>query len=477
MKHRSSHCLGLAFNDRSIVCGEVAIHAEQRVVRRMAVFSPAEPLFEKPDSTGQALATFLRQHRFRTSRAVVGVPARWLISGERDLPPADREQAVAVLRLHAERLSLSEQGEIVFDFSDSLDTLRGGKVLLIGIQRLQLDRLEAVLEAAGVSIAAVTPTSVALACALEQPPDQPMLVLGRGGAELVWQAQGSPRILRHMAAPSLNGHGAPALAPLGSELRRSVALAPTNGSGPPRELLLWDGVGLSEQEVGELSGRLGIAVRSNQGLASLGVQTESGADAPESDIAELYAPAMALALAGTGRCSLPLDFTHSRLAPPKRRRFGRKAVWTVALTATLASAAGALGWSLHQQQSELASLRQLESESQGPVEEAMKTNARVEYAQQYFDKRGRLLECLREVAEVFPDEGIWVTRFELRADGKGQLQGKAADQRVPLSLADRLSGMTAFSEVRTVQVTEVNAPGGRSKEQSFTISFVYRLSE
>ncbi|MEP0843643.1 MAG: PilN domain-containing protein, partial [Phycisphaerae bacterium] len=472
-----------AFTDRSIVCSELAVSGERRSVRRMAVFSPGTALFDKPDATGQALAGFLRQHRFRSSRAVVGVPARWLLSGEREVPPADAEQVRAVLRLHAERLSLAEQGEMVFDYPAQVEAGRGGKVLLIGIQRQRLERIEAVLDAAGIRVAAIMPTAVALASAVREPSDQPMLVLSGGGAELVWQTRGGPRLLRHVSTISLNGHGAPTVAPLGSELRRTVALVSTNGAGPARELFLWDGVGLSADQVAELANRLGVAVRNSQGLAALGVQAEPQEGGPAGELPGQFAPATALALVGTGHGAASVDFKHSRLAVPRKKRFGRRSVWTIALTATLGLTLGSMGWSLHRRQAELAALVQLIADNADSVKEAEKMNERVAYARKFFPLgRARMLDGLREITLAFPEyDSIWVTGVTLRENAKGQctgqIVGKATDARTIQSLIDQLQRNPAFAEVRTVQITEVNAPGGRSKEQSFTISFVYLGSE
>src|SRR5215471_6247668 len=97
---RASSFLGLAFNDRGIACAEVAVSGDRRTVRRMATFVFTQELSpDKPEATGAALAAFLREKRFTSSRAVAGVPARWLLASEKDLPPADKQQARAALQL------------------------------------------------------------------------------------------------------------------------------------------------------------------------------------------------------------------------------------------------------------------------------------------------------------------------------------------------------------------------------------------
>src|SRR5206468_10314373 len=81
--------LGLVVGERSIIAAEVAITRDRRQVKRTAQFIfPDTASLEKPEELGTALAQFLRQNHFSSSRAVIGVPARWLMARDKDLPPA-----------------------------------------------------------------------------------------------------------------------------------------------------------------------------------------------------------------------------------------------------------------------------------------------------------------------------------------------------------------------------------------------------
>lgn len=467
----SSGFLGLALGDRSITCTELTVSGDRRTARRMAVFSiPEGQSLEQAGPVGQALALFLRQHGFRASRAVVGVPARWLLTSEREVPPTGPEELRSILRLHAERASVAESGEIVFDYTGEPDTSKGGKVLLVGMLRQRLDQIVALLDAAGITVSAVTSASMALARGMRGDDSQFMLVLGPSGAELAWRNRGETRLLRHVPVASLNGHGLPALGPLGAELRRAVALAPMNGSAASRELLLWDGLGLSEGQRTELAGRLGVPLRESRGLSLLGIEgPPAGDDAPP----DRFAPALALALAGC-RGDVPLDLKHSRLAPPRRRSFDRRAVWTVTLAVVAAVSIASLYWNVAQRKIELNRLK-VQLDSMAPdIKSAELMLERVNFARGFFDGRPAMLECLLELTLAFrDDEPIWVTGFTLRENGKGQLTGKAATQKIILQLCDRLQANPRFSEARTLQMTEVNVAGGRGKEQSFTIVFTF----
>src|SRR5207237_10924625 len=109
---------------------------------------------------------------------------------------------------------------------------------------------------------------------------------------------------------------------------------PRTGNG---SLRLVDGVGLDAGQIGELSEKLGVAVRSEDGTKLLGVQSEAGAVAldEENKTAPLgqFAPAIALATAAAAPELLPLDFRRSRLTPIPKQRITRRAGWMIALAA------------------------------------------------------------------------------------------------------------------------------------------------
>lgn len=474
----SSNFLGLAVTDRAITCAELSIRAERRVVRRTAtLLLDADQTFDKPAALGQALASFLRQHGFSASRAVVGVPAKWVIATEKDVPPASEEQVRAMLRLQSERMSLAESGDMVFDYVSARQSGQGGKVLLVAMLRKQLDRIEQTIDAAGLSVVAITPLSMALAAAgATQSPqsNSPVLVIARHGAEVVWNYQGAPRMLRHIAVPVANGHGLPAIAPLGAELKRAVAVTAVNGQGGGSEIILFDSVGLSEAQVSELSDRLGRPVRGGDGMARLGVTSAPNRPASSGDEhPSAYAPSAALAMLGARRELLPLDFAHSRLAPAPARRISRTMLWSGAAAAMILIGIGWLVVDVQLRRSELASIRRSMSSGTESVRQAENLADRVRYTSGFFRTRTPMLEALREVTLSFRDnEPIWATRFTIKESRKGEiegtLEGKTTDASVAVELYDRLRSNPQFVEVGLPTRTEA---GGNSRSRDQVVSF------
>lgn len=484
--------LGLAVGDRGVACAEVSVAGGRRAVRRSATFHFAQGAgLDAPAAAGQALALFLRENRFSASRAVVGVPARWLIASEREVPPSDPEQARAVLRLHAERQAVGEGGELVFDYAGEPDPAQPTAVLLIGMLRQQLEKVEQLMDAAGVKVLAVTASSLVLAAAAGSagPADSaPVVVLAGQGVEMVLRRGGAPRMLRHVGALVANGHGPASVAPIAADLRRAAAmsggtvapvapLAPAGRSGngktvpgpaPGREALLWDGVGLSAQQVDELATRSGLALRPARGLEWLAV--EPAADAPGGR-GEPSALAVALALAAADRALVPLDFQKSRLTPRKVRRLSNRSAWALIGGGAVLAAVIALFVTVHQREGEAAALQAQLDVMKPDIKKAESTVDRVTYGRGYFATRPPMLECLRELTLAFqPEDPVWLTSFNLRDNRKGSIIGRATNERAFGVVLDRLKKNRKFADVKLIEWHEA---GGRSKDVVFSASFTF----
>src|SRR5688572_4374238 len=137
-----SSYLGLAVGERSVVAAEVSVSGDRKQLRRAAEFHiPPDLSWDKPEKLGEALRYFLRQNKFSASRAVVGVPARWMMARDKEIPPASEAIAANALRLQAERLFPPELKELVFDFAGETDPKQAKKVLLVALPKHRLDQV------------------------------------------------------------------------------------------------------------------------------------------------------------------------------------------------------------------------------------------------------------------------------------------------------------------------------------------------
>jgi len=299
-----SKILGLAVGQRSILVAEVATRGERHVVSRCAEFVfPEGMAMSDADKTGAAFRGFLRANQFSTKDVVFGLPAKRLVTRRKDVPPTTPAAAAMTLRVQAEGEFSSELDDLVMDFAGTVSEKGPTTVLLVATNKVLLDECEAVARVAGLKVHAITSTTVALGRATSRLPggDGMVLSLGPNGAELVIQQGLDPSHLRHLNVMA----GADSLPALAAEIRRTMAAIPQNGT--PMTLALWNIGGMANPE-SMLEQRLSMPV-STPAVSNLAL-TE-GIDA------QRFAPAVALALSALESAALPVDFLHSRLAPPK----------------------------------------------------------------------------------------------------------------------------------------------------------------
>jgi len=461
MKFRQTSILSLVMSDASVACVELHTRAGAVHIHQTGMFDPgAGATLDTPDALGAALAMFLREREFTARHAVVGVPARWLMAMERDVPAVPVEQGEAILRLRMERRGAGDGAELVFDYAGTLSGLREpGRVLLVGMMRRKLEQITRAIDAAGLKLVGVTSTSLALASFEPKAArGQTMLLIGRGSAEVVSVTDGVPRMIRHVSM------GASTMTQVGQELRRALVMT-SNGSsnGTAPELSTWETGGLSTAQVEALSDALGARLSARSVSVSLGVNAPAA-------LSE-FAPAVAVGVVGLTR-ALPIDLAHSRLVPKVASRFGRRGAWGVACGVVALLALGGLYVDVLQRQSDADAMAAQLTQIAPDLESAQASLARFNTARGYFESRPLMLDGMLALTNTFrDDEPIWITNFALRDTFAGQMQGKANEQRHVLAVLDRMKKSAAFGNVKLIDMRDA---GGKTREVAFSISFTYR---
>ena len=465
MKFPTSDTLGLAFTDRDVACARLDGRGRLVAAARLRLGEGERP--DRPDVLGARLKDFLAQNGLAgASAAVAGVPARWLLAEPRDVPPADEATQMAALRLAAERISLGDDARLAFDVAGPTKADDGGPRLLVGLAQRRLDDLRRACEAAGVRLAAVTATGLAVAGELP-PADQAgrtAVLFDGDDAEIVGQTGGRVRTFRH-AGGAGGGAGGPAL-------WRALALV---GGG---DVLLLDA---RHEACAELGERLRREVACREPVEALrDVPALAALNGQAGDVRrDRLWPAVVLAHAGRGAGRrggrLPIDFLHPRLAAPKPPRVDRR--W-LAGAAVAVLALGGLGL-LYQQvvsaEALEADLNQSLAARQPDVEAARAEVARIGYGRTFFgDARPPTLACLDDLARVVGrDAPVWVTNLTIRDAGRAQLQGRSADQQSVLALRDRLVADPAFSGVQLIDLREASGTTSAAGEMTFSLQLTY----
>jgi hypothetical protein len=162
--------LGLAL-DGSKLDGVVLKHANGSlaVLQKFSVTLALDPLTAAPELVGREIRNQLDAAGVRERNCVVGVPLKWVLTAQTELPPLAEADAKSLLQMEAERGFHSDVATL--QISDSRSPLADGKknVLLAGIPNTHLAALEKILAAAKLKPVSFTPAISALQPAVQSP--------------------------------------------------------------------------------------------------------------------------------------------------------------------------------------------------------------------------------------------------------------------------------------------------------------------
>ncbi len=426
--------VGLAAEERRILAAEtVRAGGEPTSVQSGQFAFPDGVSWDEPRALGERLGAWLREQGYGRS-AVIGLPARWLLTAGKGVPPADREALRGVLRLAAERAFSIPAGELVCDYASAPPEGEGGTALLVAARRDRVEACAEVARAAGLKLRAVTSTIGAMALAGEAP-DGVTVLVGPADVEAALVRGGRLRAVRHVPL------GATSAATEAAELVLQSALGA--GGGPVEHVRRHDD---AAQMVDAVAGRLGLNVRPGP------------------------APAAALALGYLDGRALPFDLAASRLAERTRRPWRRWAAWAALLLAVAVVAVVAFALDRARRRAEIAELRARLREMAPSAVAAGEVVETVSLARGWYDRRPPLLDCLRALTLAFPEEGrVWATSLALTEEMRGVLSGRAADERSVLGVLDAMKGSGEFAEVKLLYIRESRgAEGGTAFAAAFT---------
>lgn len=370
-----------------------------------------------------------------------------------------------MLRLQAERFAVED---MVFDVAGPLGSGSASRVLMVGMLDRQVQRVQALCAAAGLKLAGVEPTAMALVRQVGAG-SEPLVVMGEQGGEFVWQNNGVPLMLRHLAGAADASGGATAA--VVDEIKRTLMMRPAS-TAAPRSLLVWDRHPVDERGWSALSAA-GLDVRrvasldSSPELAPSALNGEAGRERPE-----MFLPAIAVALSAAAPSgSPPVNFLSPRLAAPKARRFSRATVLSVLAAAVVVLGLAGLFYDVKSREAQMVALEARLDGMQPDVKRAEERLARFGYGRKYFDQRPPVLDCMADIAQAFGrDSSIWATGFSLSDNRKGTLHGKATNQPAALALRDRLEKDPNFA---SLQLLDLREGTGANRDVTFSMSFIY----
>ncbi len=475
---RRRKMLGLAVTDRSITAVEVvATNGGGRAGPAGEFVFPEGTGLAQPGQLGKALRQFLKRNGFSASRCVIGMAAHWLTGRHKTLPPGAAGSVGQILSLMIEREFASDRKELVFDYALGAEDDAERSAFLVAAPRRVVDELVALASAAGLAVAGITATTLALAGSTDGSTAQDRLVLHlfAGGAELALYSNGAVGLMRPLsvpaaAAPPAGGASTEGwLSDLTDQLRRVVALLPPAsrpGGGSGRELLVWDEAGLGRAGCKDLSDRLALPVRLCERPGELELR---GGERPAPG--GQFSSAAVMALAALRGSPPPVDLLHSRLTPRRTFAVRRKAAWAAAVVAAIAVACAVELWGWHSDSVEAAAAQEKLTAMEGKLAEAKDVIAKVTFARPWYDRRRSYLDCVRELTLAFPEEGvIWAKSLAIQEDMRVALYGRAVSGTAVVDVYDRLKASPKLSDVKVLYIRQA---GRDTRDVLFAMSFTF----
>jgi len=468
----SRKTLGLALTEQGITAALVDSSSSGRTILRTAAVPFTDEInLSQPQALGMELKRVLSGQGMGGGRCVIGLAATWIAAREKMLPPSDEESLRGMLTIATEREFASGTGDLAFDYC-ATTTERGSLALLAAAPRQVIDPMLTAAKVAGLNVTSVTSSTLALAGGSRGDVlagGRLVLCLQPGGVELAVHAparanrgvmgQAGPRLLRHLAVRL--GQAPSNLDGLCKELQRVLSLAaPSQDAQGPREVLVWDSLGLEPAAVESIGRQLGLPVRICKLPADL---ADLGGSSALVDNKFAQAAALAACEATTGS----MDFLHSRLAPPPMPRFSRRTLGLAAAGAAVLVVLAGIGLDYYLQSSKVDDLNDTLKSLATPSEGAKKQIDDFRFVQGWYDARPEFLECLKEIANAFPPEGrCWATDLRVREDMEVELSVKAVSQDAALEVLDRLKSSPRLANVTPMFIRNTSE---KSEEVSFDV--------
>lgn len=432
----------------------VVLRRNNGSLQRLQSFSvplALDPLTAAPDLAGREIRNQLDAAGVHERHCVVGLPLKWVLTAQTELPPLPAADAASLLQMEAEKGFHADAATLQIAVSRS--ALAGGKqqVLLGGIPSAHIGTLEQILAAAKLK-----PASFALGIsALQTVGDEQAggvlaLALGEGSVSLQVTAGGGVVALRALeGAIELEGsHRTLHADVIAREARVTLGQLPSELREQVRRIRIFGPRELAQQLADELELR----------FEPMGLKVETvTAYAPDAFGVTLPADTSLSTAFSLAANELTERVPAFEFLPPKPTLLEQLASkyasgrWRTAGAVGVGVAVLVLGLFLFQE-IQLWRLRAQWSRIQAKVTELQGIQSLIQQFQPWSPGDYRSLAILRELSLAFPETGLVTAKvITTRDDGTVNCSGNAQDNASLLAVQASLSALPGVSGVHLEQ--------------------------
>jgi hypothetical protein len=457
--------LGLALDGTRLT--GVVLHRQNDSLQQLQTFGVTltlDPLTAAPELVGREIRNHLDAAGVRERYCVVGVPLKWVLTAQTELPDLPAADAASLLAMETERGFPCDVATL--RLTQSACQLADGKqlVTMAGIPSGQLASLEQVLVAAK-----LRPVSFALGLqALQRPADEKSdgvlaLQVGENQVSLQITSRGGVAALRGLEGAIENESGHPVLHPglVSREARITLGQLPAEVHQSIKRIRIFGPRELAQQLADEMELRFepaGLKVE----VVSAYAPGEFGVELP---------PAVSLS-AAFSLAALPLtgQAPAFEFLPPKPTLLQQLAAkYSSGRLQTIGAAAAVIlllvGSLFLVQQIQLHLLRSQWKAMQTKVNDLNGIQQLIQTYRPWFDDSYQDLSILRALTLAFPENGdLTAKTIDVRDGNVVSCNGTARDNTVLLNTQDQLRQTDGVSELKVQEIR------GKTPEQ-FTMEF------
>lgn len=453
MAKKYTNLLGIAVTERSVRVVECRGSGTSAKVGKSSSFDcDGSALFDSPERFGARLAEHLSEHGYKTKHAAVGLSPRWVLAKPAAVPPVEGEALAGMVRLKVERAFAGGQGELCFDFQDAPlpadagEGLRG--LLLVGLPRRRLDKVETAIAAAGLGLVRVG--AMPLDLCWHSNGDGIRLQVDTGGITLAsvksGQCAGFATAGVETGRLGTNPDAAQQIAAAATRLAMTGLPAALENSGT-------------------------LCVTDVAGLDAAALPSLTDALTERFGRCEIQSADPALAAAATVGQRDTINLLDSKLAVKPARALPGYAKWLVRAAVLLLLIGGVVGYLWLDTTSELASLRDEYDAIHENADKLHTVRTDTRAAAGWFDDRPPVLDCLLELTQTFPKrDRIWVTSLAIQPDATGLVSCRAEDEE---TMWLYVNAMNSSPNLASVALRRQNDGGREDAEIVFDVSFRY----
>ena len=423
-----------------------------------------DPLTAAPELVAREIHNHLAAAGVREKNCVVGLPLRWVLTAQAELPPLPDADAASLLQLEAEKNFHADVASL--QISDSRCALAGDKkfVLLAGIPNTHIGSLEQIL-----ALAKLKPVSFALGISALQTPEKPggvlALMIGESTVSLQVTAGGGVAVLRALegAVENIGGRSTLHAGIVSREARVTLGQLPGELRDAVKRIRIFGPRDLARQLADEMELR----------FEPMGLQTEVVAGYAPDEFGVTLPPEVSLSAA----FSLAANFLAEKKAafeflPPKPnvlQQLVKK--YSSGKFGTIGAAAAGVAVIVLAiflfQQIQLWRFGAQWSRMAVKVTELQNIQDQIRFYRPWYDGSYRGLAILRQLTLAFPEDGsVTAKTIEIRDGSTVSCSGNARDIAALLAMQAKLRTVPGVSELHLSQQR------GKAPMQ-FTFDFQY----